>query len=139
MRDPIGARLPGLDRRLGSPGLVLWASLAMLGCASLPRAVATDRHTPAATVGVTVYALSKGRGLPDATRAALNRARELLRARQADGTVTHLEDKRIGLEGETRLCAELTAAGAGAVLAELRQLAEGVELLTVKEEPCAQR
>ena len=57
MRDPIGARLPGLDRRLGSPGLVLWASLAMLGCTSLPRAVATDRHTPAATVGVTVYAL----------------------------------------------------------------------------------
>ena len=87
--------------------------------------------------GVAVYALSRGTGVPAATRAALERARVLLEEERRAGVVLSLERTRIGLEGETRLCAECKdTASAKALFARLREVTAGVELLNVTMEPC---
>ena len=64
----------------------------------------------------------------------------MLEGAQRDGKVTRLERTRIGLEGETRLCAEFTdAAVAREMLERVRSIAQGIELLNVTEEPCPGR
>jgi hypothetical protein len=81
--------------------------------------------------------LSRGKGVPDDTRAAWKDIRALLEQRRATYAVTDLRTQRIGLEGETRLCAEFrNAKDAQAALAEVRQRAAGVDLLDVSEAPC---
>ena len=87
---------------------------------------------------VAVYALSRGTGVPDATRSALERVRSLFEAAKSDGRVLRIEKTRIGLEGESRLCAEpRDTLAAQNLLAQVRQAVEGVELLNVVEEPCS--
>jgi hypothetical protein len=85
----------------------------------------------------TLYALSRGKGVPDAARAALadaEKALEDLQARGADITIT---EERIGLEGETRLCATFADASlAEQTLEKIRRLASGVDLVNLTEEPC---
>jgi hypothetical protein len=84
-----------------------------------------------------VYALSRGQGVPELTRAALNRARAVLQEAHHGGVVVRLVEQRIGLEGETRLCAEFQDdLAAGEVLAQLKTLTRGVELLNLVVEPC---
>lgn len=95
---------------------------------------------PSATEGTasfSVYMLSKGRGVPEPTREAYRDIRALLEERQAASAVSDLRVRRLGLEGETRLCAQFRdAADAKVALAEIRKRAAGVELLNVVEEPC---
>jgi hypothetical protein len=68
----------------------------------------------------------------------MGKARELLQNLQRTNAVTRLDERRMGLEGETRLCVEFKdSAAAASALKELRGIAEGVELLNVTEEPCA--
>jgi hypothetical protein len=87
-----------------------------------------------------LYALSRGKGVPDAARAALadvEKALEDLQARGADITIT---EERIGLEGETRLCATFADASlAEETLERIRRLASGVDLVNLTEEPCGAR
>jgi len=81
--------------------------------------------------------LSRGKGVPDETRAAYKDIRALLEPQRANYTVTDLRTQRIGLEGETRLCAEFQSAKeAQAALAEIRKRAAGVDLIEVSEAPC---
>lgn len=81
--------------------------------------------------------LSRGKGVPDTTRAAWKDIRVLLEQQRATYAVTDLRTQRIGLEGETRLCAEFRSAeDAQAALAEVRRRAAGVDLLDVSEAPC---
>lgn len=84
-----------------------------------------------------VYALSRGKGVPDEARATLKDIRALLDAARKDGRVTDMASTRIGIEGETRLCVEFRDAAAAAALgAEVRAAARDVELLNVVEERC---
>ncbi|WP_242102350.1 MULTISPECIES: hypothetical protein [unclassified Lysobacter] len=81
--------------------------------------------------------LSRGKGVPEATRAAYNDIRALLDKQRSAYAITDLRAQRIGLEGETRLCAEFRSAkDAQAALSEIRQRAAGVELLDVSDAPC---
>jgi hypothetical protein len=81
--------------------------------------------------------LSRGKGVPDATRAAYKDIHALLEQQRAAYVVTDLRTQRIGLEGETRLCAEFRSEkDAQAALAEVRKRAAGVDLLDVSETPC---
>ncbi len=99
----------------------------------LPVAGAKD----AAPIGITINALSRGKGVPAETREAFKQIRALLERQQATAAVTAVQYQRIGLEGESRLCAEFrNASDAQAALAEIRKIAADVDLLNVVEAPC---
>jgi len=99
-------------------------------------APAYDRPEP---VSIAIYILSRGRGVPERTRAVYQEIQALLKEQQGTSVVTNLSTRRIGLEGETRLCAEFRdRTEARATLEKIRKLSAGVELLNVVEEPCTQ-
>ena len=98
------------------------------------------RAAEKSTAELAVYALSRGEGVPEPTRGALQRARTLLEGAKERGEVIRLKEARIGLEGETRLCVEAKdVAAARALLRELRAIAENVELFNVVVEPCLKK
>ena len=91
-----------------------------------------------AQTSITVTTLSKGRGVPEPTRASYQRVRALLEDKQRAAQLSGFAVKRMGLEGETRLCAEFRdPAQARAALAEIRKLTDGVELINVEPAPCS--
>ena len=88
--------------------------------------------------GVAATALSRGAGVPEATRAALERVRALFEAARSEGRVLRIEETRIGLEGEVRLRAvPRDSEAAESLLAQARSAAEGAELFNVVAEPCS--
>ena len=98
------------------------------------------RAAEKSTAELAVYALSRGKGVPEPTRDALQRARTLIEGAKQRGEVIRLKEARIGLEGETRLCVEAKdVAAARTLLRELRVIAENVELFNVVVEPCLKK
>jgi len=98
------------------------------------------RAAEKSTAEFAVYALSRGKGVPEPTRGALRKAHTLLVGAQQRGEVIRLKETRIGLEGETRICVEAKdVAAARALLLELRAMAENVELFNVVVEPCLKK
>ena len=98
------------------------------------------RAAEKSTAEFAVYALSRGKGVPDPTRGALRKARTLIEGAKQRGEVIRLKETRIGLEGETRLCAEAKdVATTRALLRELRAIAENIELFNVVVEPCLKK
>jgi len=92
---------------------------------------------PPQPTSIVIYTLSRGKGVPAETRAAAKQIRALLEQRQQASVVTALHASRIGLEGETRLCAEFgNREDAQAALADIRKLSSGVDMINVVEEPC---
>jgi hypothetical protein len=84
-----------------------------------------------------LYALSRGTGVPEPARQAMQRVRSLLEEAQQRGDVRHLVQTRIGLEGETRLCATFaTSDAARAAWAQARRFVEGIDLVNLIIEPC---
>jgi hypothetical protein len=83
------------------------------------------------------YALSRGKGLSEDGRRALEGFRELLRNMKAEGHVVEVSDTRIGIEGETRVCAKFASAElAGKAWTQLQQLSAGADLVQLKPEKC---
>jgi hypothetical protein len=104
-----------------------------VGCAEIKTSEGLD---PMAW-GVSVYALSRGKGVPDEARQVLDQARQELKNGQEQGEVTRLIERRIGLEGETRLCAEfVNEAVAERFFLQLNQLSYGVELVNIHRGMC---
>ncbi len=98
------------------------------------------RAADKSTAEFAVYALSRGKGVPEPTRGALRKAHTLLEGAKQRGEVKWLKETRIGLEGETRLCVEAKdVAAARALLRELRTIGEKVELFNVVVEPCLKK
>ncbi len=126
----------GRNRRVLLAWLVsAWAAAA--GCATPTTGSGEERAPRAATPSFAVYALSRGGGVPAATRSAWQRVLAMLEDARRDGTVTRLQQTRIGIEGEVRVCAEFAdAARARELLERARGVAAGVELLNVVEEAC---
>lgn len=103
-----------------------------------PAASAPAEPAEPAQTSIAVTTLSKGRGVPEPTRASYQRVRALLEDKQRAAQLSELAVKRMGLEGETRLCAEFRdPAQARAALAEIRKLTDGVELINVEPAPCS--
>jgi hypothetical protein len=64
----------------------------------------------------------------------------LLEDARREGKVAQLQQARVGLEGEVRLCAEFSdAARAREMLARVREIGKGVDLLNIVEEPCTRQ
>lgn len=86
---------------------------------------------------VALYVLSRGQGVPEEARQVLEQARARFSMLEDSGAITRIDERRIGLEGETRLCAEF--ANEADALREhgwLERLAAGVELVNLALEPC---
>jgi hypothetical protein len=110
------------------------------GCGPSISDLATRASSAPAVSSFSVYALSKGKGVPEQSRQVFQRARALLEDAYRQGRVVRLKQDRIGLEGETRVCAEFSSATVAQELYEqIRQLSEGVELVNVVLEPCPDR
>ncbi len=86
---------------------------------------------------ISVYALSRGKGVPDQARAVLTETRDLLKAAQERGEIVRMKEQRIGIEGETKLCAEFSEEkSAQPMIDQIRELGQGVDLIQIKAEPC---
>jgi len=84
-----------------------------------------------------LYALSRGKGLSDDGRRALEGFRQLLREMKAEGQVVEVSDTRIGIEGETRICAKFASSDlAGKAWMQMQRLSAGVDLVQLKPEKC---
>lgn len=84
-----------------------------------------------------LYALSRGAGLTDVGRRALDTFRELLRDMEAQGQVERISDTRIGIEGETRICAKFATSDlAGKAWTQMRRLSVEADLVQLKAEKC---
>ena len=137
---------PGLvdrPKRISSMSLFVLVVFAFLlagsnrGCADMgDGGISAASGTPQS---FSIYALSRGKGVPEQARKVLEEARTLLQSAQKDGVVTRLIDQRIGLEGETRLCAEFRDVdSARKFFARIQDLGQEVDLINVKNEPCPQ-
>jgi hypothetical protein len=114
-------------------------AIASLACAS--PTTTTIREAPGALrASIAVYALSRGKGVPPPAREALGKVRDFVAPLRQQGQVTRIDETRLGLEGETRLCVEFKdAAAARDAIARIREITRDVELLNVEEEPCEKR
>jgi hypothetical protein len=111
---------------------VLLTSVSIAGCGQGGEVTSSGTH------GVAVYVLSRGKGVPDATRAARDKARALLQQLHEEKRVLAVEETPIGLEGERRICATFASSQDAAAAAErLRAIGANVELFNVVIEPCA--
>ena len=131
---------------MGAPCCVMLVSLVLIvclganGCESHAANPAMRGTSALSMNSFSVYALSKGKGVPERTRQVFQHTRALLEDAQRQGKVVQLKQTRIGLEGETRLCAEFSSATVAQELFEkIRKLSEGIELLNVVMEPCPDR
>lgn len=119
-------------------GLCIAAGLS--ACGDNSKANGDKSASQAATAEFALYALSRGKGVPEPTRDALHKARTFLEAARQRGEVLALKETRIGLEGETRLCVEArNAALARDLQRKVRALAGNVELFNIVEEPCSKK
>jgi hypothetical protein len=86
----------------------------------------------------TFYTLSRGQGVPEPARQALEQLRRLFEELRMEKQVTRIEEERIGLEGETRLCAEFaTAAVARQTWEQAQRLIADIELVNLEPEACS--
>lgn len=120
----------------------LWAGVVVVGgCTQGEPPMPPSETTPPASEDgareVAVYALSRGKGVPDATREAREKARALFEELRTRKLVLDIQETRVGIEGERRICAVFgTARDAADAVKQLRALAEGVELFNIVLEPC---
>jgi len=80
---------------------------------------------------IEITSLSRGRGVPESTQAAYERTTAIV-AQEAS-----FRESRLGLEGETRASVEFSdSERATEVFAQLAELAQGVDLLTIEWSTC---
>lgn len=132
------------DRAPSSTGaqrrrLVLAAVLLIAAVAACAGSAVTERPAAASSEpqSFALYALSRGKGVPEGARAVLAGAEKVIADLQARGARISVTKERIGLEGETRLCATFADPSvAEEALERVRPLASGVDLVNLTEEPC---
>jgi hypothetical protein len=99
-----------------------------------------DAGPPAAVLELqsfALYALSRGRGLSESGQRAIADFRELLRNMRAEGYVIEVSDTRIGIEGETRICAQFASPElAGKVWMQMQRSLVAADLVQLKPERC---
>jgi hypothetical protein len=84
-----------------------------------------------------LYVLSRGKGVPDEAWEALGEVRALAEADREKGIAVTIQVKRIGLEGERRLCIEYEEEKeARRTYERARAVVEGVDLTRLVIETC---
>lgn len=114
---------------------LVYAAAATAVCAGREPKPTTVSEPPVKSFAL--YTLSRAQGVPPAAREALERTRALLEDEQSRGVAVKVQVTRIGLEGETRLCAEFEdEAAGGAAFRRASRIVEGVDLVNLVVEPC---
>ena len=90
---------------------------------------------------LSIYAGSRGDGVPPTAMARLQDIERYLASRSATaGTAVQVSKRVVGLEGETQLCIEMPRTEEGArVLERLKSMVSAVPLLTLSTTPCSVR
>lgn len=118
--------------------LALACAVATASCAGREQKQPTV--TEPAVKSFALYTLSRAQGVPPEAREALRKVQALLEEERSRGVVVKVQSTRIGLEGETRLCAEFEdGAAGGAAFRRASAMVEGVELVNLVVEPCGER
>lgn len=88
-------------------------------------------------LSIEILALSRGRGVPEETRAALESMKSVITRMQCEGSVIASEESVIGLEGETRLCVVFKDLPAAQVArSELTKIGAAIDLLQIRNVAC---
>lgn len=86
-----------------------------------------------------LYVLSRGKGVPDEAWETLGKVRALAETDREKGIALTIQEKRIGLEGERRLCIEYEGEKeARRTYGRAKALVEGVDLARLEIETCAE-
>lgn len=86
-----------------------------------------------------LYVLSRGKGVPDEAWEALGKVRAVAETNREKGIAVTIQEKRIGLEGERRLCIEYEEEEkARRTYDRAKALVEGVDLARLEIETCAE-
>lgn len=113
------------------PALIL--SLYGAGCAAQTEDPEGSNLHPS----IEILALSRGRGVPKETRAALESMKSVIARMQREGSVIASEESVFGLEGETRLCVVFKDQAAARVTqSELTKIGEAIDLLEIRDVVC---
>ena len=100
----------------------------------------TGSGAPAAVLKLrsfALYVLSRGNGVSEGGRKALADFRKLLGSMQAKGEVVEVSDTRIGIEGETRMCARFASAESAAkAWMDMQRSLTDADLVQLKAEKC---
>lgn len=84
-----------------------------------------------------LYVLSRGNGVSEGGRKALADYRKLLGSMQVKGEVVEISETRIGIEGETRICARFASAERAAkTWMDMQRSLTGADLVQLKAEKC---
>lgn len=84
-----------------------------------------------------IYALSRGSGVPPAAREAQQKVQALVESDRSKGVEVNVQATRLGLEGERKLCVTYAnAQDAARALEQVRAMVQGVDLVNVVVEPC---
>ena len=122
-----------------SPGLgmiTVLISVGAAGCHPKSAPSPSDRRPTEGPLTFSLYALSRGKGVPEPTRETYQKVRNMLRKAEVEGTVIRLRETRVGLEGETRIEFELSRGrDATTLMRRIREFVQGVDLLNLVEEP----
>jgi len=92
---------------------------------------------PQIGLGFSIQALSRGRGVPEPARQALQRVREIVAGLREQGISVETDEVLIGLEGERQLC--LTFVNEQDAVSAWQQIAAAVEtadLINLENTPC---
>lgn len=113
------------------PALIL--SFYAAGCSAQPENPERSELHPS----IEILVLSRGRGVPEETRAALESMKSVVARMQREGSVIASEESVIGLEGETRLCVVFKdQAAARATKTELTKIGAAIDLLQIRNVVC---
>ncbi len=86
---------------------------------------------------IEILALSRGRGVPKETRAALESMKSVVARMQREGSVIASEESVFGLEGETRLCVVFRDEAAARVTqSEFTKIGADIDLLQIRDVVC---
>ena len=86
---------------------------------------------------IEILALSRGRGVPEETRAALESMKSVVARMQREGSVIASEESVFGLEGETRLCVVFRDEAAARVTqSEFTKIGAAIDLLQIRDVAC---
>lgn len=122
---------------------------AVTGLARLPSglafvATARQQPVPAPTptpdpTAFSVYALSRGKGVPPQAREALRKVEEVAEADRRRGVKVESRRTRIGIEGETRLCLDYAREDdARRALDRVEKIVKGVDLVNLVRGACGE-
>jgi hypothetical protein len=116
---------------------LVYAAAATAVCAGREPKPTTTTVSEPPVKSFALYTLSRAQGVPPEAREALERVRAFLDEEESRGVAMKVQVTRIGIEGETRLCAEFEdGAAGGAAFRRASGIVEGVDLVNLVVEPC---